>query len=109
MVFSADFVEGGRAISSELVVQGQVRLSVLLEFKEASRVVFNVSVAEVVELVTEGVADELLEFWTVLCEMLVELTSGILEFVSCSSCLTLAYYLVDTAFHIASCQVLNFE
>ena len=109
MAWSADFVEGGRAISSELVVQGQVRLSVLFELKEASRVVFNVSVAEVVELVAKGVADVLLEFRTVLCKMLVELACGILEFVSCSSCLTLANNLIDTALHIGSSQVLNLE
>ena len=109
MVWSADFIEGGLAISSELVVEGQVCLSMLLELKEASRIVFDISVAEVVELVTEGVADVLLELRAVLGEVLVELASGILKSVSCSSCFTLADNLIDTALHISSSQVLDFE
>ena len=109
MVWSADLIEGSLAIGSELVMEGQVRLSMLLELEEASRVVFDISVAEVVELVTESVADVLLKLRAVLFEMLVELTSGILKSVRCSSCLTLADNLIDTALHIGSSQVLNFE
>ena len=109
MVWSANFIEGGLTISSELVVEGQVRLRMLLELKESSRVVFDIGVAEVVELVTESVADILLKLRAVLREMLIELTSSILKSISCSSCLTLADNLVDTALHIRSSQVLNFK
>ena len=109
IVWSADFVKGGLAIGSELVMEGQVRLSMLLELEEAGRVVFDISVAEVVELVTESVADVLLKLWAVLFEMLVELASGILKSVRCSSCLTLADNLIDTALHIGSSQVLDLE
>ena len=81
----------------------------LLKLKEASWVVFDISVAEVVKLVIEGFADVLLEFRTVLGEMLVKLASGIFEIVCCNSGLTLANKLIDSAFHIRSSQVFDFE
>ena len=102
---SADQINSGLAILSELVVEGQVRLSVRLKLEEASWIVVNVGVAEVVELVGEGVLDVLLELGGVLGEVLVELARGILELIRCSSSFALADDLVDTALNISASQV----
>ena len=102
---SADQINSGLAILSELVVEGQVRLRVRLKLEEASWIVVNVGVAEVVELVGEGVLDVLLELGGVLGEVLVELARGILELIRCSSSFALADDLVDTALNISASQV----
>ena len=61
-----DIIEGCLAVSTELVVEGKPLRSVLLKFIKASRIFFtNLSVAEVVKVVTELVLDVLAKLWSV--------------------------------------------
>ena len=68
-------VKSGLTVSAELVMLGQVLLSVLVELKEASWVLVDICVSEVVKLVVKRFLNECLQFWVVLILVSVELAS----------------------------------
>ena len=85
VAWRGDLLEAGLAVRAELIELGQVLGGVLIELEEACGVVVNVGVAEVVELVAEGVLHVLLELGGVLGSMDVKLACGVLQTVGLRS------------------------
>ena len=83
--------------------------SVLVELKEAGRVVLNISIAEIVKLITELVLYIFLELRGVLALVDVELASGRLKFVGLSSLATLGDDLIDAALDVGASKVLSLK
>jgi len=81
VTLGAHVFEGGQAVSSELVVRGEVLRSVLVELEEASRVVVNIGVTKVVKLFTQGVLDVFLHLRSILLLVDIKLSSCSLELV----------------------------
>ena len=99
-------VKSGLTVSAELVMLGQVLLSVLVELKEASGVLVDICVSEVIKLVVKRLLNECLQFWGVLCLVSVELASRSFEPVSLSGRTTLSNDLFDTTLNVGPDKIL---
>jgi hypothetical protein len=106
VVLGYDKVKSGLTVSVELVMLGQVLLSVLVKLKEASGVLVDIGVSEVVELVVKRLLNEFLQFGAVLCLVSVELASRCLKLVGLSGRTALSNDLFDTTLNVGSAKIL---
>ena len=102
-----DLIKGCLAVSTELVVEGKPLRSVLLKFKKASRIFFtNLSVAEVVKVVTELVLDVLAKLWSVALFLDIQPPSCRFQVVGDGGFTARIDNLINTAFCVGISQIL---
>jgi len=88
---------------------GKVLWSVLVELEEASGVLVDICVPEVVKLVAKCFLNECLQLWGVLFLVNVKFACGCLELVGLSGRTALSNDLFDTALNVGAAEVLLLE